>query len=57
MNDDGQNGDDAADGQRARVAHENLGGIGVIPQETDERTDHSADVNHEFLRARDVHDV
>ena len=43
--------------ERTRVAHEHLGRVGVIPQETYERAHEGAHEHHEFLRARDVHYV
>ena len=39
MDDDGANSDDAADGQGAGVTHEYLGGIGIVPKETDHGSD------------------
>ena len=52
-----RHGDDAADGQRACVAHEHLGRIGVVPQEAYERADEGTHEHHKLLRLRDVHDV
>ena len=57
MNDDGQHGNDTADGQGAGIAHEDLGGIGIVPEETDEGTDRSGNEDNEFLGAGHVHDV
>ena len=55
--DDGTHGDDATDGEATRVAHEDLGGEGVVPQKTDEGTHEGAEVYYQLLGARDVHDV
>ncbi len=49
VDDDGTHGDDTADGQRTRVAHEHLGRVGVVPEETDERSDEGAEEYHQFL--------
>ena len=57
MDDDGAHTNDTADGERSRVAHEHLRGVGVVPQEADERAHHGADEDDQFLRARDVHDI
>ena len=57
VDNNGQDGDDAANGQATRVAHKYLGGIGVVPEETDERTDGSANEDDQFLRARDIHNI
>ena len=57
VDDDGTHGDDTADGQRTRVAHEHLGRVGVVPEKTDERSDEGAEEYHQFLRTRDIHDV
>ena len=54
---DGERGDDAAQRQRSGVAHEDLGGKGVVPQEGNARTDKRGDEHHELFRARDVHDA
>ena len=54
VDDDGAHGDDAPDGQRARVAHEYLGRVGVVPQEADERADEGAHEHHQLLAAGDV---
>ena len=43
---DGTNGYDAADGERTRVAHEHLCRVGIVPQETYQRTDESAEKYH-----------
>ena len=34
-----------------------LGGIGIVPQKTDERSHRGADEDDQFLRARHEHDV
>ena len=57
MDDDGKDGNDASDGERTSVAHEDLCWIGVIPQESDECTDHGADEDDQFLRSWHEHDV
>ena len=49
VHDDGGDSDDAANGEAARVAHENLGREGVEPQEADERTDKSGEEDHDFF--------
>ena len=55
--DDGTHGDDATDGEAAGVAHEDLGGKGVVPQEADEGTHEGTEVYYQLLGAWDVHDV
>ena len=55
--DDGEDGDDAAEGQAARVAHEDLRGIGVVPQEADRGADKGRGEDHQLLGAGDEHDV
>ena len=57
MDDDGTDADDAADGQRAGIAHEYLGGEGVIPQETNHGSDERRQEHHQFLGMRDIHEV
>ena len=57
MNDYRANANDAADGQRACIAHEHLCGVGVVPQKTDEGTHEGAHEHHQLLRPRYVHDV
>ena len=57
MDDDSTDTDDAADGQRTRITHEHLGGEGIIPQETDHRTDEGTEKHHQLLGVRDVHNV
>ena len=49
MDDDGTHSDDAADGERPRVAHEYLRRVGVVPEETDECSDEGAHKDHKFL--------
>ena len=49
--------DDATDGQRSCIAHEYLGRIGVVPQETDHGPDESAKEDYKFLRMWDIHNV
>ena len=55
--DDGADGDDAADGEAAGVAHEHLRGEGIVPQEADEGTHEGTEVDHQLFGAGDVHDV
>ena len=55
--DDGCHADDAADGQAARIAHEHLGGIGIVPEEANQCADEGTDEDDEFLGTWDVHDV
>ena len=57
VNDDGEYCYDTANGEAARISHEYLCRIGVVPKETDERTDESTNVNYQFFRSGDVHDV
>ena len=57
VDDDGTHGDDAADGERAGITHEDLGGIGVVPEETDEGSHKGAHEHHQFLRVGNIHDV
>ena len=57
VNDDSTDTDDAADSQRTGIAHEDLGGIGVIPQETNHGTDEGGQEHHQLLRTGNVHDV
>ncbi len=40
--DDGDGADGAAEGERTHVAHEDFGGVGVIPEEADGCADHGA---------------
>ena len=46
--DDGDGADGAAEGQRADVAHEDFGGVGVVPEEADGRADHGSAEDGEF---------
>ena len=57
MDDDGAHGDDSADGEASRVAHEDLGGVGVVPQKSDQCADKGTEEHHQFLRPWYVHDV
>ena len=57
VHDDGRHGDDATDGQATRVAHEDLGGIRIEPQETDEGTHESSHEDDKFFAARDIHQI
>ena len=57
VDDDGKDGDDAADGQAARVAHEHLRRIGIVPQEAYQCADEGTDEDDQFLRPGDEHDV
>ena len=54
---DGCNGNDASDGQTAGVAHENLGWVCVVPQESNQCTHESKKEYNQFLGARYEHDV
>ena len=55
MDDDGADGYDAADGQRACVTHEHLGGICVVPQEAYQRTYEGAHEDYQFLAVGNIH--
>ncbi len=57
MDDHGANADDAADGEAAGVAKEDLGGEAVEPEVTDQRADEGREEDHEFFRARYVHHI
>ena len=46
--DDRQGGDDAAEGEAARIAHEDLRRIGVIPEEAQAGTDQGPDKDGQF---------
>ena len=46
--DDGDGADGAAQGQRADVAHEDFGGVGVVPEKADGGADHGAAEDGEF---------
>ena len=49
MDDDGTHADDAANGERPRIAHEDLSGEGIVPQEADHGTYESAQEDYELL--------
>ena len=49
VNDDSTNTNNSANHQRSCVAHEHLGGVGIIPKETYHRTNEGAEEYHEFL--------
>ena len=55
VHDDGRYGYHAANGEAARVAHEDLGRVGVEPQETDEGTHKSGHEHDKLLAAGDIH--
>ena len=57
MDDDGTHTDDTTDRKTAGIAHEDLGGVSIIPQEANERSDKSTHKHHKLLRAGDIHDV
>ena len=57
MNNDGTDTDDTADRQGTGVSHEHLCGIGVVPKETNHRTDEGTEEDDQFLGAGDIHDV
>ena len=57
VDDDGTYRDDTADGQRTRIAHEYLGRLGVVPEETEEGSDEGTEEYYQFLRTRNIHDV
>src|SRR5687768_7848205 len=54
---DREHRDDAAQRQAARITHENLGGVSVIPEEADTGSYKSSNEHHHLSRIRDVHDV
>ena len=54
---EGEDGDDAADRQRAGVAHEDLRREGVVPKEADQRADQRRGEDDQFAAVRDVHDI
>ena len=54
---EGEDGDDAADRQRAGVAHEDLRRKGVVPKEADQRADQRRGEDDQFAAVRDVHDI
>ena len=57
VNNDGVYCDDSSNGQTARIAHEYLGRIGIVPQEADKCTDKGTDKDYQFFRAGNVHDI
>ena len=54
---DGKHGDDASQAQATRIAHEHLGRIGVVPQETDGGPDKGRRIHYQLTAIRDVHDI
>ena len=52
-----KDGDDAADGERAGIAHEDLCREAVVPEEADQRTGQRRCEDDQFAAARNVHDV
>ena len=52
--DDGNGTECRTQCQRADVAHENLGRIGVEPQKSETRAAHGGTENHNFVRACDI---
>ena len=52
-----EDGDDAADGERAGIAHEDLCREAVVPEEADQRTGQRRCEDDQFAAARNVHDV
>ena len=57
VDDDGFFGNDTADGQAARITHEYLCRISVVPKEADHRTDEGANEDYQFFRSWDIHDI
>ena len=57
MDDDSENGNDTTDSEATRISHKYLCWISVIPQEADQCTDEGADINYEFFRPRNIHNV
>ena len=49
VNNDGLYCDDSSNGQAARITHEYLGRIGIVPQEADKRTDKGADKDYQLF--------
>ena len=52
-----KDGDDATQREAPRVAHEDLRGVGVVPQESDGRPDEGGGKNHQLLGSGDEHDI
>ena len=57
MQNNRRHGNNSSDGQAARVAHEDLGRVGVEPQESDKRTDEGCQEDYNFFTAWDIHQV
>ena len=47
-NDDGDRADGAAEGERADVAHEDFGGVSVVPEKADGGADHGSAEDGQF---------
>ena len=57
MDDNGKNCNDATDGKTSGIAHKYLGWESIVPKETNQSTDESANEDYEFFTSRDEHDV
>ena len=57
MDDDSCDSDDAATGQGTRVAHKDLSGISIIPQETNQSPHESHQEHDKFFGAWHKHDI
>ena len=57
MNQYGTDADDTADGEAARVAHEDLCGEAVVPEEAYQCADKGGEENNQLFAARDVHHI
>ena len=54
---EGEYSDDAADGERTRVAHEDLRRKRVVPQKAHQCADHGERKDHQLAALGDVHDI
>src|SRR5690606_6796297 len=54
---DGKYCNDSTERETSGIAHENLCGIGVIPEKSDAGSDKCADENRELSRLGDIHDI
>src|SRR5256885_15057809 len=54
LDNDGDNADRAAEGERTDIAHEHFGGMRAVPKQTERSADEHAAKNGKFADARDV---
>src|SRR2546430_13368086 len=54
LDNDGDNADRAAEGERTDIAHEHFGGMRVVPKKAERSADERAAKNGKFADARDV---